>query len=76
MRQVTSTVFLPFFVTVLRTWAAPANPIQAGASAAWIVRRALRPWSVVTAGAAGMPAQGSFFSCLYRVGMLPLTVMT
>jgi hypothetical protein len=38
--------FLPFFVTVRRTcatWAAPANPIQAGAKTALIVRWALRP---------------------------------
>jgi hypothetical protein len=37
---------LPFFVTVRRncaTWAAPSNPIQAGASATLTVRRARRP---------------------------------
>ena len=40
------------------------------------VRRARRPWSVLTDEAAGMAAQGSFFSCRYSVGMLPLTVIT
>ena len=70
---------LAFLVTVRRscaTWAAPANPIQAGTSATLIVRRARRPWSVLTAEIAGIAVQGSFFSCLYRVGMLPLTVIT
>jgi hypothetical protein len=38
-----------------------------------IVRRARRPWSVLTEETAGMRAQGSFFSCRYSVGMLPLT---
>ena len=41
-----------------------------------IVRRARRPWSVLTAETAGMAAHGSCFSCLYKVGMFPLTVMT
>jgi hypothetical protein len=43
IRYTTSTVFLPFRVTVRRscvTWAAPSNSIQAGASATLIVRRA------------------------------------
>src|SRR6185437_3582454 len=55
---------LSFLVTVRRscaTWAAPANPIQAGARTALIVRRARRPWSVLTEESAGMRAQGSFF---------------
>ena len=50
---------MPFFVTVRRscaTWAAPSNPIQAGASAVLIVRRARRPWSVLTAETAGIAA--------------------
>ena len=79
MRYTTSTVFLPFFVTVRRscaTWAAPSNSTQAGASTALIVRRARRPWPVLTADTAGTPAQGSFLSCRYNVGILPLTVMT
>ena len=79
MRYTTSTVFLPFLVTVRRTcatWAAPANPVQAGTSTALIVRRARRPWPVLTAEVAGIAVQGSFFSCLYRVGMLALTVIT
>ena len=70
---------LALFVTVRRscaTWAAPSNSIQAGASAALMVRRALRPWSVLTDETAGMAAQGSFLSCRYSVGMLPLTVIT
>ena len=46
------------------------------ASATLIVRRALRPWSVLTAETAGTAAQGSFLSCRYSVGMLPLTVIT
>jgi hypothetical protein len=46
------TRFLPYFVTMRRNCAtcpAPANPIQADASAALIVRRARRPWPVLTA---------------------------
>ena len=58
------------------TWAAPANSIQAGARTALMVRRDLRPWSVLTDEAAGMRAQGSFLSCRYSVGMLALTVIT
>src|SRR5213079_376440 len=76
MRYTTSTVFLRFFVTVRRscaTWAAPSNPIQAGASTALMVRRARRPWSVLTEETAGTAAQGSFLSCRYNVGMLALT---
>jgi hypothetical protein len=71
--------FLSFFVTVRRTcatWAAPPNPIQAGASTALMVRRARRPWSVLTEETAAMRAQGSSLSCRYSVGMLPLTVIT
>jgi len=41
-----------------------------------MVRRARRPWSVLTAETAGTAAQGSFFSCRYKVGMFPLTVIT
>src|SRR5689334_12881876 len=70
MRQTTSTVFFPFLVTVRRscaTWAAPANPIQAGARTALIVRRDLRPWPVLTEETAGIRAQGSFLSCRYNV---------
>jgi hypothetical protein len=59
--------------TTCATWAAPANSIQAGASAALIVRRTRPPWSVLTAGT---EAQGSFLSWRCRVGMLPLTVIT
>jgi hypothetical protein len=43
------------------TWAAPANPVQAGTSTALIVRRA-RPWPVLTAEVAvtaAMPTAGS-----------------
>ena len=79
IRQATSTVFLPFFVTVRRscaTWAAPSNPVQGGASATVTVRQARRPWSVLTDETAGMVAQGSFLSCRYRVGMVALTVTT
>jgi hypothetical protein len=79
MMQATSTVFLPFLVTVRRTcatWAAPSNPVQAGASTALTVRRVRRPWSVLTAETAGTRAQGSFLSCLQRAGMLALTVIT
>jgi hypothetical protein len=50
-------------VTVRRscaTWAAPSNPVQAGASAALIVRRARRPWPALTQDTAGIRAQGSF----------------
>jgi hypothetical protein len=47
----------------LRVWAAPSNSIQAGASAALMVRRARRPWPVLTDETAGMRDQGSFFSC-------------
>ena len=54
----------------------PANSIQAGTSAALMVRRARRPWSVLTAETAGMQVQGSFFRRLYKVGMLALTVIT
>jgi hypothetical protein len=46
LRCTTSTVFLPFVVTVRRTCAAravPLNSIQEGASAALMVRRARRP---------------------------------
>ena len=60
-------------VTVRRscaTWAAPSNTIQAGASAALRVRRARRPWSVLTDEPAGTAAQGSFFSCPYSVGLV------
>jgi hypothetical protein len=70
---------LAFFVTVRRTcatWAASANPVQAGISTALIVRRARQPWPVLTVEVAGIAVQGSFFSCLYRVGMLALTVIT
>lgn len=70
----TSTVFLPFLVMVRRSWAAPWNSIQAGATTALMVRRARQPWPVLTAETAGTPAQGSFLSCLHRVGMLALTV--
>ena len=52
---------------------APANSIQAGASAALMVRRDLRPWSVLTDETAGMAAQGSFLSCRYSVGMFAFT---
>jgi len=79
MRYTTSTVFLPFLVTVrlsCATGAAPANPIQAGASTALMLRRARRPWSVLTAETAGIAVQGSFLSCRYRAGMLALTVIT
>ena|SRR5271169_3367833 len=79
MRYTTSVVFLPFLVTVRRscaTWAAPWNSIQAGASAALIVRRARRPWPVVTDDTEGTAAQGSFFSCRYSVGVLALAVIT
>jgi hypothetical protein len=31
---------------------------------------------MLTADTAGMAAQGSFFSCRYKVGMLALTVIT
>ena len=57
----------PFLVTVRRTWAtwaAPANSIQAGTSATLIVRRARRPWSLLTDEVAGTAAQGSSFSRL------------
>ena len=60
----------------LATWAAPANSIQAGARTALMVRRDRRPWSALTEEAAGTAAQGSFLSCRYRVGILPLTVIT
>jgi hypothetical protein len=60
----------------LRDLAAPANPVQAGTSTALIVRWARRPWPVLTAEVAGIAVQGSFFSCLYRVGMLALTIIT
>ena len=60
----------------LRDWAASSNPIQAGASATLMVRRARLPWSVLTEDTAGMRAQGSFLSSRYKVGMLPLTVIT
>ena len=46
IRYTTSTVFFPLLATVRRscaTWAAPSNSIQAGTSAALIVRRARRP---------------------------------
>jgi hypothetical protein len=79
IRYTTSTVFFPFFVTVRRTcatYAAAANPIQAGANAALIVRRARRLGSVLTDETAGTAFQGRFFSCRYRVGMLALTVIT
>jgi hypothetical protein len=41
-----------------------------------IVRRARRPWSLLTDETEGMHAQGSFLSCLRSVGMLALTVIT
>ena len=58
------------------TWAALANPVQAGTNTALIVRRSRRPWPVLTAEVAGIAAQDSFSSCLSRVGMLALTVIT
>jgi len=61
---------------VCATWAAPSNSIQARASAALMVRRARRPWPVLTADTAGTAAQGSFFSCRHSVGVLHLTVIT
>ena len=70
---------LAFPVTVRRTcatWAALANPVQAGTNTALIVRRSRRPWPVLTAEVAGIAAQDSFSSCLSRVGMLALTVIT
>src|SRR5512140_556292 len=60
----------------LRDLGRAGDSIQAGTSATLIVRRVRRPWSVLTAENAGTAAQGSFFSRLYRVGMLPLTVIT
>ena len=60
----------------LRDLGGAGDPIQAGARTALIVRRARRPWSVLTEETAGMRAQGSFLSCRYNVGILPLTVMT
>ena len=48
----------------------------AGTSTALIVRRARRPWPVLTAEVAGIAVQGSFLSCLSRAGMLALTVIT
>ena len=41
-----------------------------------MVRRARRPWPVLTEEAEGTAAQGSSFSCRYNVGMLALTVIT
>jgi hypothetical protein len=58
--------FFPFFVTVRRTcatWAASAKSIQADASTALMVRRARRPWPVLTDKAEGTEAQGNFLSC-------------
>jgi hypothetical protein len=43
---------------------APVNSIQAGTVATLIVRRARRPWSLVTVEVAGMSVQGSFFNRL------------
>ena len=47
-----------------------------GASATLIVRRACRPWSLLTEDTDGMRVHGSFLSCRCRVGMLALTVIT
>jgi hypothetical protein len=61
---------LLFFVTVRRTcatWAAPANPIQAGTSTALIVRRARRPWPVPTAEVAG-PESNAAASYMWLYG--------
>jgi hypothetical protein len=41
-----------------------------------IVRRTRLAVVVLTEETARMRAQGSFFSCRYSVGMLPLTVIT
>ena len=60
----------------LRDLGGAGVPIQDDARTALIVRRARRPWSVLTAETAGTAAQGSFLSCLYKVGMLALTVIT
>jgi hypothetical protein len=70
-------------------WAAVALGVTAGPAAVTCLlpaavvivavpygRRNRRPWSLLTEEAAGMRAQGSFLSCRYSVGMLPLTVMT
>ena len=35
-----------------------------------------RPWSLPTEETAGFAAQGSFLSCVYKVGTLALTVIT
>jgi hypothetical protein len=35
-----------------------------------------RPWPVLTAEVAGIAIQGSFFRCLYRAGMVALTLIT
>ena len=54
-RYTTSMVFLLSLVTVRRscaTWAALSNSIHAGASATLMVRRARRPWFVLTADTA------------------------
>jgi hypothetical protein len=60
----------------LRDLGGAGDPIQDDARTALIVRRARRPWSVLTEETGGMRAQGIFFSCRYSVGMLPLTVIT
>jgi hypothetical protein len=78
IRYTTSTVFLPFLVTVRRTcatWAAPSNSIQEGASAALTLRRARRPRSVLTAETRdGGP--GQLLELPVQAGMLALTVIT
>ncbi|MGW4729600.1 hypothetical protein ACWEQC_10530 [Streptomyces shenzhenensis] len=48
----------------LRSEAITPNSIQAGAGTASIVRRARRPWPVLTAEAAGITVRGSFSSRL------------
>ena len=60
----------------LRDLGGSGEPDEAGASTALMLRRARRPWSVLTAETAGIAVQGSFLSCRYRVGMLALTVIT
>jgi hypothetical protein len=40
------------------------------------LRRARRPWPVLTGETEGVQAQGNFLSCSYRPGMLALTVIT
>jgi hypothetical protein len=60
----------------LRDLGGSGEPGPGRASTTLMVRRARRPWSVLTAETAGTAVQGSFLSCRYKVGMLALTVIT